>query len=532
MTSARALAGGGGRRAHTRAGGRWLLAVLAVLAMAASACSSGAQGGAASGTGEPDPNATFRYVFVQDPSSFDPHTSANPWDMVFLRLVYDQLIQQGPNGELRPMLATSWEFSPDGSAVTMSLRDDVTFQDGTPFNAAAVKANLVRARDMAESTLSGSLQVIESIEVVDEYKARINLNGPGGNLPALFTGRYGTMISPAAMDNPDLDQQPVGSGMFGLVEFVPGQVTRYVANENYWDPSAVKVDKFEIYVQKSSPTRLNMLRTGQADMTYLLPADTQQAKASGLHVAPSKSLSIMSFYMNTGRPPFDDYRVRQAVEHAIDKKALVQGIFFGAGKAVAQFLPPSHWAYHPGITPQNPKYAYNPQRARQLLAEVGYPNGFEFEFLVPALDDHRAVAQAIVPMLAEVGITAHTRVIESASTAVTFYGREEGDAFPGMGAPFADPTIQYEDNLPGQYGNPWNTTSPEFIAAYQSALEGATRQQRLPALHTMIAEEKELRRVIPMFAATPPSAWTDEVIFPEGYEPAYAPTFRGVGKTK
>ena len=476
---------------------------------------------------ECDPNGLFRYVFVQNPANLDPHRSANPWDMVFLRLVYDQLLREGEDGELEPMLATSWEFSDDERTLELTLRDDVTFQDGEPFNAEAVVANLERAKTLEGSTLAGPLEAIESVEAVEEHLVRINLSGPGGNLPYLFTDRYGTMISPAAMDNPDLDLNPVGSGMMRLTEYVPDQVSRYERNEDYWDPEAAKLANIEIYVQKSSPTRLNMLRTGQAELTYLLPPDMAAAEAA-VNVAPSKSKSIMSFYMNPGDPPLDDYRVRAALEHAINKEALVQGVFLGAGQPVAQFLPPDHWAYHPDITPENPDYAYDPDRARELLAEAGYPDGFEFEFLIPALDDHRAIGEAIVPMLAEVGITANPRVIESATTPVTFYGNLEGNAFPGMGSPFPDPTVPYLTNLPGQYANPWNVTSQEFIDAFQAALGGTTPEERTPDVHRMIETEKAIRKNIPMFLATPPSAWTDNVVFPEGYTPAYAPHFRGV----
>lgn len=510
---------------------RWLVSLLAVLALALSACGSGSAADTA-GSGEIDPNGTFRYVFVQNPSTFDPHESANPWDMIFFRLVYDQLITTDENDELAPMLATSWEFVDDETALVLELRDDVTFIDGEKFDASVVKANLERAKTLETGTLRGYLERIESVEVVDTYTVRINLDGPGGDLPNLLTGRAGSMISPAALDNPDLDQKPVGSGMATLVEYIPGQVSRYDRNPGYWDPDAAKAAHYEIYVQTSATTRFNMLMTGQAELTYLDPSQAVQAKASGLNTAPSKSESIMSMYMNTGKPPFDDIRVRQAMEHAVDRRAIVDGVFFGIGEPVAQYLPPDHWANNPDVSPDDPRYNYDPDKARALLAEAGYPDGVDFEMLVPSLDDHRAVATALVPMLAEVGLRANLRVVESPTTGVTFYGREEGNAFPGMGAPFPDPTFPYQSSLPGQYANPWNTSTPEFQEAWRSALSGATREARLPAIHKMIEEEKKIRKNFPIHAHFPPSAWTDKAVFPDGYQPAYAPTFRGVGVTK
>jgi peptide/nickel transport system substrate-binding protein len=508
---------------------RWWIGLLSVLALLLSACGGGTTASSAS-SGEIDPNGTFRYVFVQNPSTFDPHRSANPWDMIFFRLVYDQLIMLDENDELAPQLATSWEFVDGETALEMELRDDVTFIDGTPFNAEAVKANIERAKTLETGTLKGQLARVESVEAVEEFKVRINLNGPGGDLPALFSATAGTMISPAAFQNPDLDQNPVGSGMAKLVEYVPGQVSKYDRNEEYWDPEAAKAAHYEILVQTSATTRFNMLQTGQAELTYLDPSQAEQAQAAGLNSAPSKSLSIMSMYMNTGKPPFDDIRVRQAMEHAVDRQAIVDGVFFGLGEPVAQYMPPDHWAYNPDVTPEG-EYGYDPERARELLAEAGYPDGVDFEMLVPSLDDHRAVAEALVPMLAEAGMTAHTRVIESPTTPVTFYGRQEGNVYNGMGAPFADPTVQYQNYLPGAFRNPWNVSTPEFEQAWLDALSGTTPEERIPAIHRMVEAEKQTMISFPLHAHFPPSAWTDRAVFPEGYEPAYAPTFRGVGVT-
>jgi peptide/nickel transport system substrate-binding protein len=509
-----------------------IASAVAVLALALSACSGGGSADTAAGAannGRYDPDATFRYAFVQNVSSFDPHKSVNAWDMVNLRLVYDQLLQEDADGNIVPMLATDYEFVDDGKVLQLHLRDDVTFHDGTTFDSAAVKANLDRARTLTGGSLAGSLKAIDSVDTPDAATVRINLNSPGGNLPALLTERHGSMISPAAMNNPDLDQRPSGSGMFRMVEYIPGQVTRYERNDRYWDPDAVKVAKFETYVQTASPTRLNMLRTDQLDMTYLDPSTQDQAVAAGLHVVPSQSTTIFRMTINTAKAPFDDLRVREAMEHAIDKHAIVDGVFFGIGAPTAQLIPPGHWAYDDSVGVDDEPYRFDPEKARALLAEAGYPNGVDFDLLIPALDDHRAVSEAVIPMLAAVGMRANSKVIEPATTPATFFSRQEGNAYIGAQAPFTDPTNQYESNLPGQFTNPWNTTSPEFTAAWNSSLVGSSREERLTAVHQMIEQEKNLRRQFGIFAAQPPSAWTDNVIFPPGYKPAYSPTFRGVG---
>jgi peptide/nickel transport system substrate-binding protein len=525
---------------------RWLVAAVTVAALTLTGCGGGSEGNSGGGEGQAvetgvedigqnaaqlDPNGTFRYVFVQNPSTFDPHRSGNPWDLIFFRLVYDQLLMQDQNGDLIPGVATEWEFNADQTALTLKLRDDVDFIDGTHLDAEAVKANIERMKNLPESTQKGNLARVGDVQVIDETTVQINLTGPGGDLPALLAGPSGSMVSPAAFSNPDLDQNPVGSGFAKLTEYVPGQVSKYERNEDYWDPEAAKAAKYEIYVQTAAPTRLNMLSTGQAELTYLDPSQSEQAAAAGLNTAPSKSQTIVSFNMNPGKPPFDDFRVRKALEHAVDRQAIVDGVFFGMGNPVAQYLTPDNWGYDPNVTPDNPEYGYDPEKAKALLAEAGFPDGVDIELLVPGLDDHRATADALVPMLAEVGFRATTRVIESATTPVTFFSRQEGNAYAGFGAPFADPTTPYLVSLPGQFRNPWNVTTPEFQAAWLEALEGATQEERLPGVHKMVEEEKKILKNFPIHQHIPPSAWTDKAVFPEGYQVAYAPNLRGVGVT-
>ncbi|WP_131104582.1 ABC transporter substrate-binding protein [Ornithinimicrobium sufpigmenti] len=517
---------------------RRILTSLIAAALLVGACGGGDGGadaetstGVSGATGEIDRDGTFRYIFVQNPSTLDPHRSTNPWDMIFFRLAYDQLIWKNQSGDLEPMLATEWEFVDDGAAFELALREDVTFIDGEPFDAEAVRENLERAMSLPESAHRGSLARVESVEAVEEHRVRVNLSGPGGNLPDLFSSTVGSMISPAALDNPDLDQNPVGSGMAKLVEYIPGQVNRWERNEDYWDPEAAQAKTYEIYAQTASPTRVNMLAAGQGELTYLMPQDQESAEAAGLTVAPSLSTTIFSLYLNAGKEGLDDPLVREAIEHAVDRQGLIDGVFFGAGKPLAQMLPPDHWAYHAEVTPDNTDYGYDPEKARELLAEAGHADGLELEMIIPSLDDHRALAEALVPMLAEVGITVSSRVVESPTTAVTFFSRQEGDFYPGAGAPIVDPTNQYQRNLPGQFANPWENTSEEFVEAWNASLEGTSREERLPGVHAMIEQDKELRNVIPIMLFTPPSAWSDNVVLPEGYVPAYAPHFRGVGVT-
>lgn len=512
------------------------LGLLAAGALALTACSGG--GNAVAGPGQDDSteqiidrDGTFRYVYVQNPLSFDPQRSPSAWDMIWLRLAYDQLIWQNEAGDLEPMLATQWEFVTDGLALEMTLREDVNFIDGEHLDAEAVRANIERAMTMDESVHKANLERIDSVEVIEPYKIRIHLNGPGGNLPALFSSNVGSMISPAAFDNPDLDQNPVGTGMAKLVDYIPGQVSRFERNEDYWDPEVAQAKFYEIYVQTASPTRMNMLTSGQGELTYLLPQDEEAARSTGLHVEPSISSTIFSLRLHAGKKGLDDPRVREALEHSINRQALIDGVFFGAGIPVTQHVPPGNWAYHPDITPENERFTHDPELARELLDEAGHSEGIDLEMIIPGLDDHRALGEALVPMLAEGGFNVTTRVVEATNVGVTFSIDLQGELTPAAQPPITDPTNNYQRNLPGQYYNPFDNTSDGFIEAWNESLIGNTQEERLPGVHRMIETETHLRNVIPLFLFTPPSVWTDNVVFPDGYTPSYAPHFRGVGVT-
>lgn len=162
-----------------------------------------------------DPDGHLRVGYVIPPSPLDPHrVQSDVGAYSYLTPVYDRLTQlksDGENASLEPMIATDWEFAPDGMSITFALRDDVTFVDGQSLDAEAVVANFKRAIGPG-STVSGYLSMVESVEAVDPQHVRINTNRPAADLPYVLSGAAGSLVSPAALDNPDLDVAPVAQG--------------------------------------------------------------------------------------------------------------------------------------------------------------------------------------------------------------------------------------------------------------------------------------------------------------------------------
>ena len=218
-----------------------------------------------------DPDATLRYGAANLVTRFDAHKSSNGYDQNWLAPVYDRLIWQTPEVELEPGLATEWGFT-DDLHFEMTLRDGVTFSDGTPFDAAAVAANIDRAKNVEGSGLAAYLASVDTVEVVDPTHVRFVLNRPDATLPMQLATRPGMMISPAAFENPDLDSNPVGSGPYELVEYREGDMAAYERRDDYWNPDYAGVKRIELYYIPDSTTRLNGLRTGALDATPLDPA--------------------------------------------------------------------------------------------------------------------------------------------------------------------------------------------------------------------------------------------------------------------
>ena len=219
---------------------RIVTASLAVAVLALSGCA------AQPAADEPSDSTTLTWGWAL-PTSWDPVTSVAGWDTHALALVYDGLTQLDVAGEVVPGLAESWEYSTDGTAVTVTLRDGLVFADGAPIDAAAVKANLERGRDQADSTLAGQLGIVTGVDVVDERNVTVHLDQADYQVPYLFAGKTGFIVNPAAFDDPAaLATQPEGSGPFELVEYVPNAHADLVKSDGYWNAERIHIDEFHI----------------------------------------------------------------------------------------------------------------------------------------------------------------------------------------------------------------------------------------------------------------------------------------------
>ncbi len=321
------------------------------------------------------------------------------------------LITDGSYRPTVPWLAESIAFENPTTAVT-KLRDGVTFQDGTKFDAAAVKFVIDWIRDPKSQAWSVSwLSPLDNVEIVDELTLRWRFKTPWAGFPGIIANVPGYMMSPTALKNDPkgYDGHPVGTGPFMLEEASPGNFVKVKRNPNWWfakssgNPEMPYFDGIVVTVIPDPAVRLANLRAGKIDM-LLSVAKSQYAAikndpALNVYVQPLSSVNALRFNCTKGL--CQDIRVRKAISHAIDRRAMIVGTQFGLARIASCMYPEDHWSHNPDLKP----VSYDPGLAKSLLAEAGHGSGLTLRGFYNNTAQGQTVAEAIKNMLAHVGVT-------------------------------------------------------------------------------------------------------------------------------
>jgi peptide/nickel transport system substrate-binding protein len=369
----------------------------------------------AGGTG-----GTLRVGHIANPSQLDPHRSVAGFDKHVSLSIYEALVGMDRGLRLQPSLAESWESS-DLVNWTFKLRKGVKFHDGTDFNAQAVKFNFDRIKDPAtKSPLAGQVAVIDHVDVVDDYTAKLVTKSPYANLPALLADRHGYVNSPTAVQKGGADYgvtSVVGTGPFKFVEWRQNDKVILEKNTGYWDPARPTVDRIEISVIVDDNVRLANVKTGQLDATYSLAfKDIQPLRGDrSLQLVEAPGLAFWNVYIHAQNPPFNDLALRQAWAYTIDREAVLQAAAFGSGTVANTVFSPAFADYYQKDLKPLPR---DLDMAKKKLAEGGMPSGFEFEFVAINVGPYQTIAQILQAQAAEVGIKANINVMDAAAWSV------------------------------------------------------------------------------------------------------------------
>jgi ABC-type transport system substrate-binding protein len=369
-------------------------------------CGSGTTGGTSGNSGGSGNGAIMRWGVPGMPTSFDPRKSA-PLDPVFLNVVYESLVKRSPAGDLTPGLATEWHFSDGNKALTFKLRQGVTFHDGEKLDANAVKASLEAYQK--QGALKGSLSGVKKVEVVSPEEVKLTFAQPAGYMTNVLAGEAGIVVGPKALDDPNLGTKPVGTGPFKLTSMQGGKVS-FRKFDGYWNAKAVSVSGIDMTVYSDEPTRLRAVKSGQTDGTTITPSQVKEAEAAGLNVAKGPNTTFNGILLNTSNAKLANPKVREALLYAIDRDSISKNLYAGSCVPAVQPFQQGFWANAPELN--NVSSYYNVDKAKQLLAEAGYPNGFDLLLEVGPNTSYQTLAQALQAQLKKVGINVSIKVFQ------------------------------------------------------------------------------------------------------------------------
>ena len=360
----------------------------------------------------PKTGGTLVAAWAQDPVGLDPHVTSARSSIAILENVLDNLVTVDENLEIAPSLAQSWEFSDDGLTLTFHLRDGVTFSNGRPFTAEDVVYTYERLLDPA--TGSGNAFLLDGVTDIAAPDARtvvFTLEEPSAVLlGSLASSKALGIIARESVEDGTVNTQPIGTGPFTIADFQPGVKVTLERNEAYWQEGLPYLDAIDVRIIPDESVRRSALVSGDVDWTISVPAQSVEELRARDDVVIDEVPAGAYWYIgvNTEREPLNDPRVRQAIAYAINRDNVAAAAAFGNAQPTEDPIPASSpWAsdYSP--------YEYNPERARELLAEAGYPDGFEME-IMPTTQYEESVraAQVIQADLANVGVRADIRTLE------------------------------------------------------------------------------------------------------------------------
>ena len=349
---------------------------------------------------------------AEPPSGLDPTAGTSAAiDRVVYSNIYEGLVKTNSKGEFVPGLATKWEVSPDGKVYTFFLRKGVKFHNGESFNAQVARWNLERAK--AEDTKNihpEYFRGIVKIETPDDDTLVATLADADALFIAHMAEGDAVMLPMKGYEN--ANTTPIGTGPFKFVQWVRGDRVEMVRFDGYWNPELQYLDKVTFKFIGDASAQIAALKAGDIDVLGWISAPesaAELAKDERFKVYAGATTGEVIMSTNNKAKPFDNKKVRQAMAYAIDRQTVVDLVMFGYGTPIG-----SHWSpatpYYRDLTQ---KFAYNPEKAKALLAEAGYPDGFEAKIQLPSIYSYsRRAGEVIADMLGQVGIKLKIEIVD------------------------------------------------------------------------------------------------------------------------
>lgn len=442
------------------------IALALVLSVALGACSNGGTTDkAAETTGSGDTQSqseasadsetkdTLIWVQGADITSLDPHQGKETPAVSFTDNIFDTLTQSGENGAVQPGLAESWEQI-DDVTWKFKIREGIKFHDGEEMTAEDVKFSLDRA--IASPAVSYIVDFIDTVTVDGDYEVTVVTKAPYAPILSNLAVPFSAIVPKHLIeaDEANFVLNPVGTGAYKFVEWKQGDSAKLEANEDYWQ-GAPKTKNLQMKVVPEAAQRLIAIETGEADLAYDIASNdiSRVEENSDLQYFAAEPLSVWYISMNMNKEPFNNEKVRQAIRYAIDSDSILQAVRYGNGQVASSIIPPAAFGY----TDKALAYNYDVDKAKALLAEAGYPDGFSTTLWVNENQERTEACQIVQDQLKQIGIDVKISIMEFGTYIEQTSAGEHDMAYFGWTCSTSDADYTYYSLLhSSQQGAPGN----------------------------------------------------------------------------
>ena len=420
-----------------------------------------------------------------DPDGLDPQRTTAASTFQITNNIYEPLLTVTDQGELTGALADSWEVSEDGLTLTFTLRENAQFSNGNPCDAEAVIASFQRLK-AEDSPRAADYANIVSMEAADERTVVFTTETLDVAALSSFAYPWAAIVDVTVADT--LTNQPVGTGPYTLNQWIPQQSLSLIRNETY--PGTVNIDNIEFRMMPDAASQISAFQNGELDIISVSGdqvAAFENNPDYNVIQAPANSLQLMA--MNLDNEALADVRVRQAINYAVDKDALIETVWWGYGQKIGSHYPTVLKEY----VDHSEDYTYDPDRARELLNEAGYGDGLTLQMYLPQnYTAYVNAGQVIADQLEQVGIHCEITIVEWATWLSDVYTNRQYDLTVVGHTGRLDPYVllaRYDSQSGENYFNYSNPEVDQLLSDYQSEQDEAVRTQIVQQIQAILAEE-------------------------------------------
>lgn len=425
-----------------------------------------------------------------NPSTLDPHATTETLTFQVTKSLYDTLLEPDDDGELVPALARSWSVSDSQKEITFQLRRDVSFHDGSGFDARDAAASIERLRSPEfASPSAGEYSVIEEVQIVDDFTLRLILSEP--NAPLLYTlasGWSAILPSEKIESGHNFAREPVGTGPFSLEQWVADERITLNKNSDYWMEDEIEVEKVSLQIIPEPSVQTQALMSGQVDILYIVSEEDVPVLQSrdDIIVETDTTSLVMVMSINTSRDILGEVEMRRALNHAIDKQTALD-VAYGGGTPVGTF----NDASNPFYADFTGMYPYDPAKAAELAREAGYSEDRVFDLVLPQnFAPHVTAGELYQEMLREAGIQARIRMVDWPTWISDVYGNANYDLTVIGHTGKLDPDGRFIGYGSGNmYVRYPNERLEELITEGRRTLEFSRRQEIYTQVQRIFAEQ-------------------------------------------